>query len=420
MDKNALRACSSFNPSSMIKTFAGEGDRKFLPLEAGLAWFHHYLVDQNVPGLIDDSDLDILQGTPLLIGRASVYINGELVGKSCSGVAITDTRADLMTIGQGVASTAKWRALENAGFGYEDAREKHDILKSQQDMEEVNAMMQDTIRACSYDPLPDMTFITDERGTPNPYLEVPFRVLWFHQWLRDNKVSGYIDDSDIKFYPELKLLVARACVYINGRLVGTSCASKPFDPACPEIYQFNPITYACTQAKGRALINAGFGILAMGQDDKISETPLWPLDNGGPAPIPGIPPLFNNPTKQPVPAAAPPAVPPMEEGDGKAEGQGKVRRGRKPKTSQETKETPAEPQTVATPEQAPEPELPKMPRKEALAFIVPVGPDKIKGKTIGEVLGEDRRFLEYYASEKFVNPKYVDFKRAAIAALKGA
>ena len=38
MDKNALRACSSFNPSSMIKTFAGEGDRKFLPLEAGLAW----------------------------------------------------------------------------------------------------------------------------------------------------------------------------------------------------------------------------------------------------------------------------------------------------------------------------------------------------------------------------------------------
>lgn len=405
MDKNALRACTTFNPSGMVKPFAGDGNRMYLPLDVGMAWFHHYLMERDTSGLIDDSELDYLAEANLLIGKASVFINGELVGKSCSGVAISNPTADIMSIGQGIASTAKWRALENAGFGYEDTREPHEFMVKQQD-----EVQQDDIRACSYDPIPDITFLPDGVGNPNPYLEVSFRVRWFHQWLRDNKATGYIDDSEVYYYPGPKLLIAKARVYINGKLVGTSCASKPFDPEHPDLYQYNPVSYACTQAKGRALINAGFGVLAMGKDDNLSETPLWDMANGQAVPVPPIPPLV----KSSGPAPVPPAPPAATDGD-KAKGvddaakKAPKQRGRKPK---------ANPEMDASAEEPQDPGLPEMPRKEALAFVVPVGPHR--GETVGEVLGRDRKTLAYYASENFVNAKYVDFKRAAIAALKGA
>lgn len=435
MDQKVLRAVSSYDPSKAIKNFIGGDNRKYLPLEAGMAWFHHYLMERNIDGLIDDSELEVLQGTKLLIGRASIYLNGELVGKSCSGAAIDESRPDIMTIGQSIASTAKWRALENAGFGFEDAIERSVILQPQDDAAAEEAKMND-IRACSYDPIPDMTFITEEGKQPNPYLEVGYRVRWFHQWLRDNRATGYIDDSDVRYYPEIKMLMAKAYVYINGKLVGTSCATKPFDP--DEKYDINPISYACTQAKGRALNNAGFGIQSMNREDKLGETPLWNVINDGTAPIPGIPPLVKGSTPAqpaaqtapvppvappPAPQTPPPAAPVSGEGEGDPGEPGekpeKKRGGRKPKGTKSTEKPADEPMTDPAPEQPQAPALPEMPRAEALAFIVPVGPESIKGKTVGEVLGFNRNFLTYYASDKFVNAKYTDFKRAAIAALKG-
>lgn len=427
MDKNALRACVNYDPTKRLKaTSAASTSRRasYLPLEDSLAWFHHFCMEKDIQGLIDDSELSYLADAGLLIGKASVFLNGELVGRSCGGVFYSAQQSCQTTVGQEIASVAKLRALENAGFGYEDARSHPDFLGGQ----EMDAV-KDDIRACSYDPIPDMTFISGEEGTPpNPYLEVPFRMKWFHQWLKDNKATGYIDDSNIVYYPGPKLLVAKADVYINGKLVGTSCASKPFDPEDPAASEFNPVTYACTQAKGRALVNAGFGVLAMGQDDKLGENPLWDLVNGkaNEPPKPKIPPLYKSDGVAQVTPPPKPEPDPQGENDETPPEQKEKKGGRRPKKAGEeppkkqTKEKTATPEPPApvtpTEEPAGQTDDQGMPREEALQFVIPIG--EHKGKTVGETLGQDRGIINFYASDRFRTVKYADLKRAAIAALK--
>lgn len=400
MNKRALRACVKFDPAKQTKETNGKA---YLPLAARMVWFHTYLREQDKEGLIDDSALTYLPEAKLLYAVSSIYINGELAGRSCGGVGYLPTESGFRpTVGQEVSSMAKGRALSNAGFGTADAVDHPAFMQQDQDMSE----LQDGIRPCSYDPIPDMTFIAnDNSDIPSPFLSVGHRVKWFHQWLKDNRTTGYIDDSTVFYDPVAKLLVAKAEVYVNGVLLGTSGATIPYDPDVPTSSEYNPVGTVCTKAKGRALANAGFGLMAMGVDDELDA--VQPCEGGvsmGETPMPVMPPIQKQTAPlQPVPGSV--AVPePATPSEDAPAAEPKKRRGRK---AAEPKD--ADTSTVADSSQ--------MSREEALAYVIPV-PGPLKGKTIGEALGMDRGAIDFYASDRFTNPKYAQFKAAAVIATK--
>ena len=221
---------------------------------------------------------------------------------------------------------------------------------------------------------------------------------------------------------------------MNGKVAGSSCASIPYDPNVPSMVDNGVVMRVCTQAKGRALANAGFGVVASALEDGRESTPC---DSGvkitaGPDGKPAVKPLYQS-AAQPAPetakdgANAQPAEAPDEEvkrGRGRRSTKKAQAEEAEPKPAAKTTDDPVAPAAVETvPAPQPEtaqtaqpqaaPSLPPMPVEEALAYVMPMG--GFKGLTLGEVWGKDQKIVRFYASDKFTNARYTDLKRAAIA-----
>ncbi len=226
------------------------------------------------------------------------------------------------------------------------------------------------MRNCSYSPENDMIRVTSFDGREKMYLEVRFRVRWFQEYCDENGISGCIDDSDIRFVPEAGLLIASATVYMDGKVAGKSTAGICMSGLDP-IRAGTIVQTIATQAKGRALANAGFGTTSASAAEEgdrnalceagtpVRQTPVV-RENGEPVSLTG-------PARQREdrsPAADGPEAPVSEEA-----------------------------------------------YRNALVTVIPTG--SYKGKTFQEALGENPEIARFYAN-RFHNRKYPEVKNAAV------
>lgn len=111
----------------------------------------------------------------------------------------------------------------------------------------------------NYDPATDLV-MSQFAGSDQDelFLQVRHRLLWFHKYLEWAGKTGHVDDSELTYDPESKMMFAKASVYIDGKLAGRSCAGMYYNPAFGKGDRTIGQTVA-TMAKGRALAHAGFG-----------------------------------------------------------------------------------------------------------------------------------------------------------------
>lgn len=421
--KNCRRNVRGYDPASDLadvvyynKEGKPEGEpQKFLETKFRLKWFHHYLKERKLHGMVDDSDISFLPDASILLTKATVYIDGKVAGRSCSGEYFSDwIAATAPRIAQNAETSALGRALANAGFSTAACVDMPTTISLEA------SASQSGYRSCEYDPLSVLTAIGAKDGTTAqvPYLKPLFQVEWFQQYLEEKGLDGYLDNSDVRYDPDAKLFTVTATVYIEDKVVGRSSASSRFDPKAPNAAENGecPVRNLGTVALGRALTNAGFDV-TIASLDCIDEKPC---DGGikvskdaatGERVIPvyqyavgGI----NAPRK--------PSLPPREaqSEDGQppdTPAKPKGRPGRKPKAKPgETTPGKKQDELVHETEAAD--------KTFALAYEIPVG--KYRGKTIAEMkeMPMGMEMLEFYASDRFNNPKFTDFKKAVIAALK--
>ena len=226
------------------------------------------------------------------------------------------------------------------------------------------------MRNCSYNPENDMIRVTSFDGKEKTYLEVRYRVRWFHEYCDENGILGRIDDSDVRFVPEAGLLIATAAVYMNDKEVGKSAAGICLNGLDP-LRAGTIVQTIATQAKGRALANAGFGTISAGLAEEEDRHAL--CDAG-------------MPVRQP-PVLRQEAVPDSPAG---------------PMPGRERPEPAAAAADAPVSEEA---------YRNALVTVIPTG--SYKGKTFQEALGENPGIAKFYAT-RFRNPKYPEIRNAAV------
>lgn len=305
-------------------------------------------------------------------------------------------------------------------------------------------------RQCSYNPADD-AYVADLdgfRGEANNKavnLYVNGRVKWFLTYCEENDIKGRIEEADVTILPEFpRLMMVTSRIYMNDELVADGIAGaiiNPEDPNCAVVVQS-----CATKAKGRALANAGFnlngiedasdlvapdtgvrlptymisgGQIVANPDNPVDATFVASQDSGSvhspgrfgsslfdmaeeiPASNAGKNTLpWEDDLSAPVPPpiqdqepAAPNAPQPVQAPGWIQDAQAKR------KAAQATTSSQKIPTTVA----------------EAQAFVLTIGHEKVKGKTIGELAATDRNSLMFYSgrSGKFTN---VDKYPALVAA----
>lgn len=439
------RKCTGYDPvGDLVEVhYDGQVEKElFLKVQNRMLWFHQYLTERKAFGVIDDSNVTYLPDAKLLLVKATVTINGKTVGKACAGEFYdTAIGAQDPTICQTVATQAKGRALANAGFGTADC------VEHSKTGEPPCACKASDVRKCGYDPRFDMMLLPEANGIQTPYLGVKYRVHWFNQYVAEadrgaNTGESYIDDSKVWYDEKAKLLTARAEVFLNGIMVGSSCASIPYDPNLPSVH--GVVMRVCTQAKGRALANAGFGVavstLEDGQSTGLCDSGIRVTMAANGAVV--VKPLYQSIPEAPA-ATKDPATAALQAAPAPKRGRGRRKNTETdsthdaqesaqtepanmpvPEVKAQSNPTPAKPEppqpatsaSVATAPQATA--LPPMPIEEARKFIMPLG--AYKGLSMGEVWGKEQKIIRFYASPKFNNSRFTDIKRAAIAIVENA
>lgn len=158
-------------------------------------------------------------------------------------------------------------------------------------------------RDCSFNPNDHLVplfdemgaLVKDNNGAPKMSLPYAARAKWFFVWCGEHQVTGFIDDSNFEFVRidvgECAVFcVARAEVFIDGKLVGKSAASVPVYGSFS--YDKRVVANAVSQAKGKALANAGFCI------DEVVAEPLIPVNDH--APLNDLAPLEGSAVVQPA------------------------------------------------------------------------------------------------------------------------
>jgi hypothetical protein len=118
---NSIRKCSNYDPNKDVIKICYEDsgiEEIYLEVKYRVLWFLRYCEENGKDGFIDDSDVVYDQAARSWIAKCSIYIDGELVGKSAAGKVslVTDEKNANIAL-QSAATAAKGRALANAGFG---------------------------------------------------------------------------------------------------------------------------------------------------------------------------------------------------------------------------------------------------------------------------------------------------------------
>lgn len=247
-------------------------------------------------------------------------------------------------------------------------------------------------RKCSYDPMQDLIDVTYDNDKHSAYLQVPHRLIWFATYCAEKGFTGFVDDGDVKYIPELALMQATASVFINGTMVGRSSAGCAITAGDYESIN-NAIQTAATRAKGRALANAGFGTPpTMEGGNPAEDGNNYPCDGGIPFQYPQM--VVNN--GQVVQNPVMPPVNPMPYAGNSAPAPNPTSTQAPPASS-----FPFGQQQMQMPQSAPQQPIgvAGMTLEQAKAFVIPSG--RMKGKTMGEL---DIDTVKWYAEKcKSVN-----------------
>ena len=254
------------------------------------------------------------------------------------------------------------------------------------------------MRNCkNYNPEADMIKVTGYDGSTQLYLEVKYRVRWFHEFCEENGIEGYIDDSDIRYIQEAGLLIATATVYMNGQVAGKSTAGIQMDTL--DSFRAGTIVQTiATQAKGRALANAGFGTTNVSGSEEGDKNAL--CDAG----IPISP--AQAPSAPVTPVQTPSAQPTNENKEPEISGQISLM----PDGMPAPDPAPVQQPVVSSAPIAEDAPVTEEAYQKALATVIPMG--TYKGKTFQQALGENPGIAKFY-STRFNNQKYPEVKAAA-------
>ncbi len=82
-------------------------------------WFLRWCRQNNFSGVLDDSEITYNPASKMVEGKATVYVDGKVIGKSaaCKPYDPDHPENNSMTVFQDVGTIAMGRALANAGFG---------------------------------------------------------------------------------------------------------------------------------------------------------------------------------------------------------------------------------------------------------------------------------------------------------------
>lgn len=272
-----------------------------------------------------------------------------------------------------------------------------------------------TARKCSYDPMQDLIDVTYDNDKHSAYLQVPHRLIWFATYCAEKGFTGFVDDGDVKYIPELALMQATASVFINGTMVGRSSAGCAITAGDYESIN-NAIQTAATRAKGRALANAGFGTPpTMDGGNAAEDGNNYPCDGGIPFQYPQMvvsngqvvqnpvmPPVNPMPyagNPAPAPNPAPTQAPPASSfpfGQQQMQMPQPAPQQQPPMTYLQ-QPAPQSPMTAPVQRQAPVQQpigVAGMTLEQAKAFVIPSG--KMKGKVMGEL---DIDMVKWYAEK---------------------
>ena len=110
-----VRKCS-FSPAAYLIDIADKNGevRKYLLVQDRVLWFQVYCTENNVVGVIDDSQIEFIEKLNLFKATCVVTVNGNIIGKSSGSCVFSGDTEKAIEM---ACTSAKGRALANAGFG---------------------------------------------------------------------------------------------------------------------------------------------------------------------------------------------------------------------------------------------------------------------------------------------------------------
>ena len=245
------------------------------------------------------------------------------------------------------------------------------------------------VRECrGFNPLDHLTLISfRDESAPHIYLEVVWRVQWFHSWVNENGKKGRIEEDPCVQIGNYIQTAAR--VYIDNELAGSGVGGILItDSNTPYAIQ-----QAATIAKGRALANAGFGGVFSAALTSESGATAPPCDSGVKSSNFYRPVNLNETADEDdVPFVMAPEI--HSEPETRKEYRSSVTDSdipsdnRKPEVRSQTYDFTFE---------------------QARDFVIQIAGSKHNGKTLGVACAEDSRFLKYLLT----NARYPALKSAA-------
>ena len=248
------------------------------------------------------------------------------------------------------------------------------------------------MRDCSFNPSKYAIEVSYDGATKERYLEVKYRTQWFNTYCEEKGVVGFIDEHELRFVPELGMLIATVLIYMDKELVGKSVAGLPFQPEMAETMP-TAVQSVFTTAKGRALANCGFGL--GDADERAGET--LPCDSG----------IKAGEVKETDVVVTPP----------KKRGRPKKVKDSDPVPPVETK--PSKEEVIPAPQTQTQPQLPESEEytpedlEKALDVVIPMG--VYQGKTFRQIYEEDHNegaILFYATSFNSPDPEHQILKWA--------
>lgn len=116
-----VRAVAGYDPSKLtIAIQDGSGTvSAYLEVKHRKDWFLRWCHQNNYCGLLDDSEITYNPASKMVEGKATVYVDGKVIGKSAACKPYDPDRPEnnSATVFQDVGTLAMGRALANAGFG---------------------------------------------------------------------------------------------------------------------------------------------------------------------------------------------------------------------------------------------------------------------------------------------------------------
>lgn len=233
------------------------------------------------------------------------------------------------------------------------------------------------LRACAYNPDKDVITITNEEThAVEQYLEVKYRMLWFHQYCAENNINGIVDEANICFIPEANLAYVTCKIYMNGELAATGIAGGTLQD------NRSGIQNIATAAKGRALANLGFGTITATSSFGSGEA--FPVDSGVPGETSKVPTMAFDRSTRTYTAIG-------------SNGQNNTMLQNTPTPAQPSSIMPFNPASSALPQR--QTGAMSMTLDQARTTIMPGG--EFKGKTLAEIAGIQPNLIAWLAGDSY-------------------